>query len=144
MSVDTILNLLMSNWLLLLGFGTVGVLAYWYFDEKDEDSGRSDAVVGVGERTDSVLGGLFGVLGALFVVGVSLSITIGTQLAELVVMMLDLAGASPLLAGQIVTSIIASLGLSGLVSMPAGHFIAIALIVIVVTVAIRKRQQRWW
>lgn len=142
MSVSAAIAFMAGNAMLLLGLVLVGVLAYWYYDEVADADDRSDAILNVGERTDDALGGLFGVLGALFVAGVSISVTIGSQLAELVGMIGEVFAGVPMVGGHIITAVFGALGLSGVVGVSAVQFLFIALVLIVVTVAYRKRKRR--
>jgi hypothetical protein len=129
-----------NNAFVMLGLALAGVLAYWYYDEVADADDRADAILGVGERTDDALGGLFGVLGALFVAGVSISVTIGSQLAELVGMVGEVLAGVPMIGGHIITAIFGALGLTGIVGITAGQFLLIAFVLIVITVAYRKRR----
>lgn len=116
---------------ILIGLLGVGLLAFWWFDEREEDDRWEDTIERVGERAESVTGGFVGAFGSLVVVAVSILATIGN---ELVMAIGDLAGPVsmfPALVGASLIGLLGTVGLSGIVPIEAWQFGVIVLAVLI-------------
>lgn len=117
-----------------IGLFGVGLLLFWWFDERNDSNSAAETVERVGGRAETVTGGVFGALGSLAVVLVSIALTIGEQLLMTAGELGDLVGQAPVVLGHIAVGVLAWVGLSGMVSLSASQFgwlfVVITLIVL--------------
>lgn|GEM_PF-6625113 len=115
----------------VIGFLTVGMLAYWTFDERNQTENMAETVERVGERARVVTGGIFGGLGSLIVVLVSIFVTIGNELVMSFAQLAPWVQSAPAVVGQILLGGLALLNLEGYVPLEpwqfGGVFIAVLL-----------------
>lgn len=123
----------------LIGLFLTGMLAYWWFDERDERPGAKGTVVGVGNRADNALAGFMGAAAALVLVLISIVSSIGLELANTLGYLVDPIAAAPSVTGEIVISILALAGLGGVISLSLAKWVGIFAAVMVVALAIQSR-----
>jgi Flp pilus assembly pilin Flp len=117
----------------ILGFLAVGLLAYWTFDERDQTENIAETVERVGERAETVTGGLFGGLGSLIVVLVSIFVTIGNELVMSFTQLVPMLQSAPAVVGQVLLGLLALGNLEGYVPMKPWQFGAIFIAVLLAT-----------
>ena len=117
----------------ILGFLAVGMLAYWTFDERDQTENIAETVERVGDRAQSVTGGLFGGLGSLIVVLVSIFVTIGNELVLSFTQLVPMLQSAPAVVGQVLLGLLALGNLEGYVPLKPWQFGAIFIAVLLVT-----------
>lgn len=128
-----VLGFIMEYGWYVLGFLTVGMLAYWTFDERDQTENLAETVERVGERARVVTGGIFGGLGSLIVVLVSIAVTIGNELVMSFTELAPLIESAPALVGQVLLGLLAMANLEGYVPLEPWQFGAIFIATLLVT-----------
>jgi len=78
--VETVLEAAGGNLLTLIGLAALGLLTYWYVDERGEEQSAAATVERVGGRADDFFGGLVGATGSLLTVVATIAVTIGNQI----------------------------------------------------------------
>lgn len=116
-----------------LGFLTAGMLAFWWFDERDQSENLAETVERVGERARVVTGGLFGGLGSLIVVLVSIFVTIGNELVMSFTELVPFIETAPALVGQVLLGLLAMANLEGYVPLKPWQFGAIFIAILLAT-----------
>jgi len=116
-----------------LGFLAVGLLAYWTFDERDQTENIAETVERVGDRAQSVTGGLFGGLGSLIVVLVSIFVTIGNELVMSFTQLVPMLQSAPAIVGQVLLGLLALGNLEGYVPLKPWQFGAIFIAILLAT-----------
>ena len=117
----------------ILGFLAVGLLAYWTFDERDQTENIAETVERVGERAQTVTGGLFGGLGSLIVVLVSIFVTIGNELVLSFTQLVPMLQSAPAVVGQVLLGLLALGNLEGYVPLKPWQLGAIFIAVLLAT-----------
>lgn len=117
----------------ILGFLAVGLLAYWTFDERDQTENIAETVERVGDRAQSVTGGLFGGLGSLIVVLVSIFVTIGNELVMSFTQLVPMLQSAPAIVGQVLLGLLALGNLEGYVPLKPWQFGAIFIAILLAT-----------
>jgi hypothetical protein len=117
----------------VLGFLAVGMLAYWTFDERDQTENIAETVERVGDRAQTVTGGLFGGLGSLIVVLVSIFATVGNELVLSFTQLVPMLQSAPAVVGQVLLGLLALGNLEGYVPLKPWQFGAIFMAVLLVT-----------
>lgn len=117
----------------ILGFLAIGLLAYWTFDERDQTENLAETVERVGERARVTTGGLFGGLGSLIVVLVSIFATIGKELVMSFSEIVPFIETAPALVGQLLLGVLAMANLEGYVPLKPWQFGAVFLAVVLAT-----------
>lgn len=136
----SVVAMLTSNWLLLIGLLAVGLVAFWTFQERDA---RGSTVQGVGERADDFFGNLLGGFGSLLLVTLTILTTIGANLVNLTEVLVMIAGnGPPLLLVNIATAIVGFLGLAGIVDVSAVAWGIIVLALLLIGLGVRQRRGR--
>jgi len=116
-----------------LGFLTAGMLAFWWFDERDQTENVAETVERVGERARVVTGGLFGGLGSLIVVLVSIFVTIGNELVMSFTELVPLIETAPALVGQVLLGLLAMANMEGYVPLKPWQFGAVFIALVLAT-----------
>lgn len=117
----------------ILGFLAVGMLAYWTFDERDQTENIAETVERVGDRAQTVTGGLFGGLGSLIVVLVSIFVTIGNELVMSFTQLVPMLQSAPAVVGQVLLGLLALGNLEGYVPLKPWQFGVIFIAVLLAT-----------
>jgi hypothetical protein len=117
----------------ILGFLAVGLLAYWTFDERDQTESIAETVERVGYRAETVTGGLFGGLGSLIVVLVSIFVTIGNELVMSFTQLVPWIQMAPAVVGQVIIGGLALLNVEGYVPMKPWQLGAFVIAVLLAT-----------
>lgn len=117
----------------ILGFLAVGMLAYWTFDERDQTENIAETVEAVGYRAETVTGGLFGGLGSLIVVLVSIFVTIGNELVMSFTQIVPWLQMAPAVVGQVLIGLLAMANLEGWVPLKPWQFGAIFIAILLAT-----------
>jgi hypothetical protein len=128
-----VLSLIAEYGWYVIGFLTVGMLAFWWFDERDQSENLAETVERVGERARVVTGGLFGGLGSLIVVIVSIAVTIGNELVMSFTELVPFIETAPALVGQVLLGLLAMANLEGYVPLKPWQFGAIFIAVLLAT-----------
>lgn len=124
------IDLLLTGWPVIVGLLGVGLLAFWWFDERDDNDRWEDTVERVGERAQAATGGAVGAFGSLVVVIFGIAATIGH---ELVMSLAELSGPVaefPALVGGAGIGLLGTIGLSGIVPIKGWQFGVIVLVVL--------------
>lgn len=131
-----VLGFLAENWMLLVGLFTVGLLAYWVFDERDDAGSPGELVEGVGERAESVTAGFLDATSSLLIVLASIALTIGAELLQTFGALNELLGHMPWAIGYALFSVLTFAGLGGYLPLTFSQLgmacIVIAIIAVVV------------
>lgn len=135
------LGLLLAGWPIVVGLIGVGLLAFWWFDERQESDRWEDTIEKVGERAQAATGGAVGAFGSLVVVVFGVAATIGH---ELVMSLAELSGPVaefPALVGGSAIGLLGTLGLSGVIPIEAWQFgvVVLALLVLASYGVFRRR-----
>jgi Flp pilus assembly pilin Flp len=117
----------------ILGFLAVGMLAYWTFDERDQTENIAETVEAVGDRAETVTGGLFGGLGSLIVVLVSIFVTIGNELVMSFTQIVPFLQMAPAVVGQVLIGLLAMANMEDWVPLKPWQFGAIFIAVLLAT-----------
>ena len=126
------LGLLLTGWPIIVGLVGVGLLVFWWFDERDDGDRWEDTIEKVGERAQAATGGAVGAFGSLVVVVFGVAATIGQQLVATIGELSGPVAEFPALVGSSAIGLLGTLGLSGFVSIKAWQFGVIVLAIIVV------------
>lgn len=137
--ISQLMSLLGDYWMQLIGLGLLGLLAFWYFDERNDTDGASGTIFAVGERADNALAGVLGAASALILVVTSILSSIGVELAQTLGLLVDPIAQAPTLAGQLVTGFLSIIGLAGVVSMPLTAWVTVFAVILLAAVALRYR-----
>lgn len=121
----------------VIGFLTVGMLAFWWFDERDQTENAAETVERVGERARVVTGGLFGGLGSLIVVIISIGVTIGNELVMSLGQIAPWVMEAPAVTGQVLLGLLAMANLEGYVPLKPWQFGTVFIAVLLVTVLLK-------
>lgn len=116
----------------VVGFLGIFLIAYWVFDERDQSENMAETIENVGERAQTVTGGVFGAAGSLGVVAVSIVITVGNELTMSSMRIVELVSTDPVLSGGVatgLTGVAANAGLLGLSTMQLLGLVAAFLII---------------
>ncbi|WP_049934657.1 hypothetical protein [Haloplanus natans] len=118
-TVDAVLEAAGGNLFTILGLAALGLLVYWYLDERGESA--SDTVESVGERADSFFGGAIGATGSLITVVASIAVTIGRELL-MTGSMLNQVVEAPVVIGHVIVGALAYGGFRGYFPINAAGF----------------------
>lgn len=113
MVVDQAVSLVLKHWEIAVGLFAFGLLAFWWLTERQEADDAAETVERVGQRAETVTGGLVGSFGSLMVVLASIGVTIGNELLQTGAMLNDILGGAPVLVGHLIWGGIVFLGLQG-------------------------------
>ncbi|MCO8254547.1 hypothetical protein NKF26_12110 [Haladaptatus sp. AB618] len=125
----------------IVGFLAVFLLAYWTFDERDQTETWGDTIERVGERSTSATGGLIGAAGSLTVVLIALVSTIGTQLTESGMRIVELISTDPVLSGGVATGLTGVFNNAGIVSLSTVQLLGIVAVFLIAGTIWRERVQ---
>jgi hypothetical protein len=134
------IDLIVANWLLTIGLMAVGLVAFWTFQERENDGSTIESV---GERADDFFGNLLGGFGSLVFVTLTILTTIGAQLVNVSEGLVELAASGPaLLLTQLAGILVGALGLSGVVSVPVAAWLIGGTVLTIIGLAVRRRRMR--
>lgn len=115
---DTVLGLVGGNPLTILGLAGLGLLIYWWLDERRSSGSAADTIEGVGNRADDLFGNTVGAFGSLVTVVLTIAVTIGNELL--------MAGSAvnsvveaPALIGHVIIGLVGWAGFRGLIPVNA-------------------------
>lgn len=120
-----------------IGFLAVAMLAYWWFDERDQTDNIADTVERVGARAEVVTGGIVGGLGSLIVVLVSIFVTIGNELVLSLNQLAPWIQMAPAMVGQVLLGLLALANLQGYVPLKPWQFGTAFIAVVLVSGLLR-------
>jgi hypothetical protein len=119
--IDTVLEAAGGNLFTFLGLAALGLLTYWFFDERGEEESVAATIEKTGERADSFFGGTVGAFGSLLTVVATIAVTIGNQLL-MTGSMLNSVVEAPALIGHVIVGALAYGGLKGYFPINAAGF----------------------
>jgi hypothetical protein len=117
--VDTVVEVAGGNLFTFLGLAALGLLVYWYLDERGDSA--ADTVDGVGRRADDFFGNTVGAFGSLVTVVATIAVTIGNQLL-MTGSMLNSVVEAPALIGHVIVGALAYGGFRGYFPINATGF----------------------
>lgn len=120
-SLDSVLEVMGGNLFTLIGLAAIGLLAYWYLDERRSSDSAADTIERTGERADNFFGGLVGAFGSLVTVVLTIAVTIGNELLMAGSTVNQLVEA-PALIGHVIVGALAYGGFRGLFPINATGF----------------------
>lgn len=120
-AVDTVVEVAGGNLFTFLGLAALGLLVYWYLDERGSEQSAAATVERVGERADDFFGGLVGATGSLLTVVATIAVTIGNQLL-MTGSMLNSVVEAPALIGHVIVGALAYGGFRGYFPINATGF----------------------
>ncbi|KAB1193622.1 hypothetical protein GJR96_09280 [Haloferax sp. MBLA0076] len=126
----TVVELLTSNWLLVLAGLAIVVLLIFAWAEYEEDKTASEVGAGVGDRSKRAIGGGVGFLSAVTVGVLGGLYEAGMSLGDLGAMLGDIFVNAPELISGIVVAIAGAAGISGAVQLSTIQFVGIAFVAI--------------
>lgn len=133
-----VVETLTANWELIIGLLAVGLLAYWWFDERGDSNSAADTVERVGGRAEVATGGVVGAFGSLVAVLASIALTIGTEISQAGMMVNEVLGGFSALAGHFVFAIVTFLGVGGYVPISVQQ-LGFVFVVVTIVVLLNRR-----
>lgn len=137
MPIDVVTALLVANWLLLVGLFSIGLLAYWVFDERDDADSPGDLVEGVGERAEAVTAGILDASSSLLLVLASIALTVGAELLGTFAALNEMLGHAPFVVGYGLFSVLTFAGLGGYVPLTFSQLGMACIIILIVALFVR-------
>jgi choline-glycine betaine transporter len=129
-------EMLMRYWGYILAAIVVLVLTYFVYDERDPEERAAETTKKVGSRTSNAVGGLVGVVVAIFIgLGTTLMQT-AMELGDLAMPLMEFVGGNPEVSSGLVVTVLGWLSMSGLAPIGATTFVGVALIIVGAGVAI--------
>lgn len=137
MVVSGVVGMLVENWMLVVGLFSLGLLAYWIFDERDDADSPGDLVEGVGARAESVTAGVLDASSSLLLVLASIGITIGAELLQTFGALNEMLGHAPFVVGYGLFSALTFLGLGGYIPLTVTQLGMLAVVIAIVALFVR-------
>lgn len=110
MPAEMLGEFLAANWVWLLGALLTALLAYWWYEERQEAESPGDTVDRVTDRAEGATGGLLSGVRALLIGLLSIAVTVAMELTGLATDLNALLGGVPYFFGYVIYGVLSYFG----------------------------------